>query len=103
MAKINISINDDLLKRLDDFADENYTSRSGLITTALTEYLNNREVLMLVKNVSIAVGKIAETGNVDKDTMKMLEDFDRATKIFVRQIKKHSLPSANVLECFLIL
>ena len=55
MAKVQISINDNLLKRLDDFADENYTSRSGLIQTAVTEYLNTREVLMLVKNISLAV------------------------------------------------
>jgi metal-responsive CopG/Arc/MetJ family transcriptional regulator len=81
MAKVQISINDDLLERLDNFADENYTSRSGLIATALTEYLNSREVLMLVKNLSLAVGKVAETGNVDEETMKKLEDFDRATKI----------------------
>lgn len=81
MAKVQISINDNLLERLDAFADENYTTRSGLISTALTEYLNAREVMMLVKNLSLAVGKISETGNVDEETMRKLEDFDRATKI----------------------
>lgn len=81
MAKVQISINDNLLKRLDDFADENYTSRSGLIQTAVTEYLNTREVLMLVKNISLAVAKVADTGNIDEETMKKLEDFDRATKV----------------------
>lgn len=81
MAKINISINDDLLERLDNYANENYTTRSGLIGTALSEYLNSREVIMLVKNLSLAVGKIAETGNLDDDTMRKLEDFERATRI----------------------
>lgn len=81
MAKINISINDELLGRIDNFADENYSSRSGLITTAVTEYLNSREMVLLVKNLSLAIAKIADTGNVDEDTLKMMEDFERATRI----------------------
>lgn len=85
MAKINISMNDDLLTRLDNFADENYTSRSGLITTALTEYLNSREMILLVKNLSLAIGKIAESGEVDDETLKMMEDFERATNIMFKK------------------
>lgn len=85
MAKVNISINDDLLSRLDNFADENYTSRSGLITTALTEYLNSREMILLVKNLSLAIGKIAESGEVDNETLKMMEDFERATNILFKK------------------
>lgn len=84
MAKINISINDELLARVDNYADDNYTSRSGLITTAITEYLNARETVMLVKNLSLAIGKIAETGDIDEDTLKMMEDFERATKIITK-------------------
>lgn len=84
MAKINISINDELLARVDNYADDNYTSRSGLITTAITEYLNARETVMLVKNLSLAIGKIAETGDVDEETLKMMEDFERATKIITK-------------------
>lgn len=84
MAKINISINDELLARVDNYADDNYTSRSGLITTAITEYLNARETVMLVKNLSLAIGKIAETGDIDEDTLKMMEDFERASKIITK-------------------
>lgn len=85
MAKVNISINDDLLSRLDNFADENYTSRSGLITTALTEYLNSREMILLVKNLSLAIGKVAESGEIDDETIKMMEDFNRATSILYKK------------------
>lgn len=81
MAKVQISINDDLLKRIDNYAQDNYMTRSGIIGTAVTEYLNTREVLMLVKNVSLAIGKIADTGKVDNETMEKLDDFERATRI----------------------
>lgn len=81
MAKIQISINDDLLTRADNYADESYTSRSGLITQALIDFLNARETMQLVKNLSLAIGKIAESGNVDQDTMDLIKDFERFTKL----------------------
>ena len=45
MAKINISIDDELLKKADNFAKEIYTSRSGLISRALVNYMNNQEAI----------------------------------------------------------
>ena len=81
MAKIQISVNDELLRRVDDYADESYTSRSGLFCTAVVEYLNARETLKLVKNLSLAIGKIAETGKVDDETMNMINDFERFTRL----------------------
>ena len=35
--KVNISLDDELMKRLDDYADRNYMSRSGLISLACTQ------------------------------------------------------------------
>lgn len=45
MAKINISIDDELLKKADKFAKKIYTSRSGLISIALVNYMNNQDVI----------------------------------------------------------
>lgn len=81
MAKVQISINDELLKRADEYADENYTTRSGLVTQALSDFLNARETIQLVKNLSLAIGKIAETGEVDDATMALINDFERFTKL----------------------
>lgn len=46
MAKINISIDDELLKKADKFAKKIYTSRSGLISIALVNYMNNQESII---------------------------------------------------------
>ena len=42
--KVNVSIDEELMARIDRYADENYMSRSGLITLACTQYLNQFEV-----------------------------------------------------------
>lgn len=84
MSKVQISINDDLLSRLDNYADANYLSRSGLISLACSQYLNTSEVMFLVKDMSLAVRKIADNNSVDADTLSKINDFERLCKMIVK-------------------
>jgi metal-responsive CopG/Arc/MetJ family transcriptional regulator len=77
MAKVQITLDDKLLDRIDTYADENYMSRSGLVSLAATQFLNTAEITRAVKDLSLAMRKIADTGTVDHDTMEQLEDFER--------------------------
>lgn len=83
MAKITISLDDELLKRVDNYSDENYMSRSGLISLSLTQYLNSADVTKAIKDLAFAMRKIADNGVVDEDTQKQLEDFERLSKLLV--------------------
>jgi metal-responsive CopG/Arc/MetJ family transcriptional regulator len=47
--KIQISIDDRLLERVDKYADENYMSRSGFASLAMSQYLNQNDMLNLLK------------------------------------------------------
>lgn len=75
MAKINISIDDTLLEKIDRLADENYTSRSGFIALGMTDFVNSREVVSAIKSMSVSMAKIASQGFVDDDTLKEMESF----------------------------
>lgn len=75
MAKINISIDDNLLSRVNEFADSNYISRSGLISLALSQYLDAQDVASAIKRMSRAMQVIAEKGEVDEHTLAELENF----------------------------
>lgn len=79
--KLQISLNDDLLVRADKYAEENYLSRSGLISQALTQYLNQNEFIGAVKELSVNVKKIADTGVCDDETRQQLEDFERVVNV----------------------
>jgi len=83
MAKITISLDDELVKRVDNYADENYMSRSGLISLSLTQYLNSAEVTKAIKEIAFAMRKIADEGFIDDDTKRQLEDFERLSKMLV--------------------
>lgn len=75
MAKINISIDDELLEKIDTLADENYTSRSGFISMGMNEFVKQKEVIQAVKSMSASMAKIATTGTIDDETLKELEAF----------------------------
>lgn len=81
--KINITLNDDLLSRIDQYADSNYMSRSGLISLATTQFLNAAEVTTAIRDMAVCMRKIADTGTVDHETMEQLEDFERLSKMLV--------------------
>lgn len=82
--KIGISIDEKLLERVDSYADNNYMSRSGVITAALNQFMLNYECIVAIKNTSLAMRKIADTGAVDHDTMQQLEDFDRFIQMYLK-------------------
>lgn len=85
MAKVNITLDDELLQRVDKYADENYMSRSGLISFAVTQFLNQADVITAINCMSLAFQKIADTGKIDHETMEELEDFQRVAKMILQK------------------
>ena len=83
MAKVQISIDDELLERIDRIADSNYMTRSGLISLSCTQYVNSQDVILAIRDMSLAMRKIADTGVVDDEAMQQLEDFERMSKMFL--------------------
>lgn len=81
--KVQITLDDALMHRVDAYADENYMSRSGLLSLAVTQYLNAAEVTKAIKEMSVCMRKIADNGTVDDETMEQLEDFERLSKMLV--------------------
>lgn len=86
MAKIQISINDDLLKRVDEYADQTFNTRSGTISLALNQLLISSDVVRSINTMSLAMQKIADSGEIDAESRKELEDFERLSKMLVNGI-----------------
>lgn len=80
--KVQISLDDELMVKIDSFADMNYMSRSGLISSACVQYLANIEVATAIKDMAIAMKKIADNDNkIDKETLEKLRDFELLSKM----------------------
>lgn len=73
--KISISLSDDLVNKIDAYADEGGMTRSGFIGQSCKLYIQQLEVTQCLKSMSNAMNRIASTGVVDEKTQKELERF----------------------------
>ena len=79
--KVQVSLDDKLMDRVDAYAKSNYMSRSALISLATTEYLNHADVISVIKDIGLCMRKIADDDSVDDETLKELEDYERLCKV----------------------
>lgn len=82
-VKINITLDDELMRRIDVYAEENYLNRSSLISLATTQFLNSADVVKAVKDMAFSMRKIADSGKIDDESRRQLEDFERLSKMLV--------------------
>ena len=81
--KVQMSISDELVKKIDSFCTDNYLTRSGFVSMACAQYLASYELTLVIKEMALCLRKIADTGVVDPDTLRDLEDFERIAKMLV--------------------
>lgn len=79
--KVNITLDEELMRRVDEYAEENYLNRSSLVSLATTQFLNAADVTKAIKDMAFAMRKIADSGEIDDDTRRQLEDFERLSKM----------------------
>lgn len=78
--KLQISLDDELVSRIDNCADRNYMTRSGFISQACVQFLNQNELVSSINRISYAVLKAAENNEIDEDTKRQMEEFQIMVK-----------------------
>lgn len=81
--KVNITLDEELMRRVDEYAEENYLNRSSLVSLATTQFLNAADVTKAIKDMAFAMRKIADSGEIDDETKRELEDFERLSRMLV--------------------
>lgn len=81
--KLSMNMNDDLVKKLDEFAKKKYLSRSSVIVMACTKYLNEAELVSNIKDISLSIRKIADSNTIDEESKRKLEEFESIAKMFI--------------------
>lgn len=88
--KISISLDDDLLRRLDEFADDSYKNRSAVISDACFRYLAQFDLENELKNcfskLALVAEKIADKGELDEKSKRDFEDIKAFARMFGRQV-----------------
>lgn len=88
--KINITLNNELLQRIDEFAKANYMTRSGFIQMCCNQYLVQNEAVQCIREITDTMKVIAERGFIDTETREQLDKYESIFK----EIEAASKPRA---------
>lgn len=81
-TKLQITMDEDLLKDLDNYCEVNYMNRSWAIQQGVIQLVNQQKIIDSMYNVSIAVRRASENGTIDEETKKEIETFETLTKLY---------------------
>lgn len=79
--KINVSLDDDVVNRIDENADKLYMSRSGFISLACCTYMNSLEIQHAITEISVCMRRIADNNEIDEQTKQELEHFSALAEL----------------------
>lgn len=77
--KISISIDDNLLEMIDNFAEENYMTRSGFLTLVSKNYLQQQEVVKTLGSLRSTLDTIKCSGELDPKSEAEINAFLQLT------------------------
>lgn len=80
--RVNLNIPDELVKRLDEYAKANYTSRSSVMCQACDQYLDAKAVTGLMQQLVDVMHKISDNNNeCDEDSLKQIQEMEAMLKM----------------------
>lgn len=82
--KVQITMDSNLLKTVDEYCDKHFLNRSWMISQACLQVINQQKLIDAISTMSLAIKKAAETGELDDDTRKQLQDFEVLSKMFIK-------------------
>ena len=80
--KLSISINDELLREIDEYCKVNFMTRSGLISFACTQVLNQQKTIQAMQDVALALRQAANNTELDPETLAQVEAYEQLVKPF---------------------
>ena len=80
--RVNMTLNDELLQRIDNYAKSNYMSRSSVVSFACNQFLMANELQSLMVDIKRAIQEIAANGSASDEQMKELEKYENLCDVF---------------------
>lgn len=84
MAKVTITMPDELLANLDEYADRNFTTRSGAITMMVNGYLTSRQLTSQLQQIANSLETVAAGQQLTEEEQQQLLGFSALSKMLPR-------------------
>ena len=79
--KFSISMNDELVKRVDRAAEAGYQTRSAYISSAVTQMLNSQEVVFALRDLVVLLRQVYDSGKLDDDGIEKLKQLEAVLQL----------------------
>lgn len=86
-VKVQMTIDEDLLARIDAYADDHYITRSGFFSLAADEFLTAVEFKQFMPAFNDLLQKVADGKDISPDDQKKLDGFQAMSDIFTGKLK----------------
>lgn len=84
--RVNMNMPENLVARLDEYAKENYSSRSSVMCQACDQFLTAQEAKKIFNQMTLLLKKITDTETIDEETKKQLDEFESICKMFTQNL-----------------
>lgn len=84
--KIQISIDDELLKKVDAFAKKNYMSRSAVLAQGAFALIQSREISQALPEVLERLNDLSRDNDLDDDTKREVSDLQAAARLIKNSV-----------------
>jgi len=86
-TKVMITIDDELLREVDDYCDQNYINRSAFFNQSVSEKVNTQKVVNALSDLATAMKVAAEKGFEDDNFKDKYNTFMAISKVFMPETK----------------
>lgn len=87
-TKVNITIDADLLRKIDDYCDSYYQTRSGFFAQCAIEKIQSLESLNKLSEISAILEKVSKEEVVDDKTQKEIDSLVFLSNKLIRVAQK---------------
>lgn len=88
--RVNMTLNDELLARIDNYAKSNYMSRSSVVSFACNQFLMANELQSLYVDLKRALQTIASKETITDEQLKELEKFENLCDFMTKNFPENN-------------
>lgn len=89
--RVNMTLNDELLERIDNYAKSNYMTRSSVVSFACNQFLMANELQSLMVDMKRALQTIANNETITDEQLKELEKFENLCDLLTKKSARKQL------------
>lgn len=84
--KVQLSIDDDLMNKADEYAKKNYLTRSGLVSMVLSQFLEYKDISSTLGSMLDIMNDLNSSVSMDDEGKEKLKELEGVYKVMSQKV-----------------